>query len=55
MTSQYIIDPNCDGTQPLVVQYRNCSVNMTDFTTALASGGLYALSLGTPIIAAVKA
>lgn len=40
----------CDGTQAGVISARSCTVPMTVF-----SSGLYSLSIGAPIIAAVEA
>lgn len=56
MTTNYIESPLfCDGTNAFSISNRSCSIGMTNFTKTLASGGLYELTLGTPIIASVKA
>lgn len=55
MTTNYIETPFCDGTDSFTISNRSCSVGMANFTKTIASGGLYELTTGTPIIASVRA
>lgn len=54
-TPNYIETPFCDGTNAANIANRSCSLAMGNFTLATASGGLYGLSTGTPVIASVRA
>jgi fibronectin type 3 domain-containing protein len=54
-TVNYVESPNCDGTAAFSISNRSCSLAMAYFTTTMANGGLYELSTGTPVIAAVEA
>ena len=54
-TVNYVESPFCDGTAAFSISNRSCSLAMGNFTRTMASGGLYELSTGTPVIAAVRA
>jgi hypothetical protein len=54
-TVNYVESPFCDGTDAFSISNRSCSLAMANFTKTMASGGLYELATGTPVIAAVRA
>lgn len=53
MTTNYWPTATCSGSDPTIFAARTCTVAMTVFTQTILSGGLYELTLGTPIIAVV--